>query len=478
MNLARIFAALIALAVVAVIVAMMALGSGLRSADSDVVVHAHGALGTVARRISAAYSAQIASLRSEISVPLAAATLDGYGRRVVIATIGDDEGVDGGLFLDVVGIVADAPQHVASARERAAIVALARTSERERSPESATVALPSGDIVALDALPLADRSGVAWARERIGSSTLHGARTTTTLIAAAAAGCLILVAFGAWLVWAIRRDAKRVLVAIEALEADPSARPSLPGGDFGAIGGALTAMSQRRAAAEEIAQRNERLAAIGRLAAGAAHEIRNPLNALRLQIDVLRRRLGIVIDEPAAKLRAEIDRLDTVVSGMLAVGSDGPVNPVRVDLRTVAQCAVDVLEPDARARARSIDFASPETVAVVYGDEGRLVQLVINILANAVDAAPPGSAIKIRLEDGPALTIVDSGGGIAESQLPHVFELFYTTKPAGTGLGLAIAHEIARAHGAQIDVASLPGQTTFRIVFPGARHAPRTRPHR
>jgi signal transduction histidine kinase len=82
------------------------------------------------------------------------------------------------------------------------------------------------------------------------------------------------------------------------------------------------------------------------------------------------------------------------------------------------------------------------------------------------------------LEDGPALTIVDSGGGIAESQLPHLFEPFYTTKPAGTGLGLAIAHEIARAHGAQIDVASLPGQTTFRILFQGAQHAPRTRPHR
>jgi signal transduction histidine kinase len=337
--------------------------------------------------------------------------------------------------------------------------------------------LPSGDIVALDAVPLADHSGVAWARERIGSSTLHGARTTTTLIAAAAACCLILVAFGAWLVWAIRRDAKRVLVAIEALEADPGARPRLPGGDFGAIGGALTAMSQRRAAAEVIAQRNERLAAIGRLAAGAAHEIRNPLNALRLQIDVLRRR-GAVLDEPSAKLRAEIDRLDAVVSGMLAVGSDGPVDAVRVDLRAVAQRAVDVLEPDARARARSIDFALPTTDTVVYGDEGRLVQLVINILANAVDAAPPGSAIKVGFGPGPELTIVDSGGGITESQLAHLFEPFYTTKPAGTGLGLAIAHEIARAHGAQIDVASLPGQTTFRIVFPGARHAPRTRPHR
>ena len=471
MNLARAFATLVALAVVAVIVAIVALGAGLRSADADVVGHAHGALGAVARRISAAYSAQIATLRSELAVPLEASTLDGYGRRVVIATIGDDEGVDGGLFFNAAGIVADAPQRVSGARERAAIAALAHAAERDRAPRSATVSLASGDTVALDAVPLADRSGVAWARQRIAASALHGARTTTALIATAAACCLILIAIGARIVWLIRQDARRVLAAISALEADPSARPRLPRGDFGAIGGAVTTMSQRRAAAEAVAQRNERLAAIGRLAAGAAHEIRNPLNSLRLQIDVLRRRLGPAFGEPSAKLRAEIERLDTVVSGMLAVGSDAPVQAARVDLRNVARRAVDVLEPDASARARAISFSCTTADTVIYGDEGRLVQLAINILANAVDAAPPRTTIGVRLEAGPTLAIEDVGTGIANGELAQLFEPFYTTKPAGTGLGLAIAHEIARAHGARIDVTSRPGQTTFLIDFQGAKRA-------
>lgn len=466
MNLARAFTAMVALAVIAVLFAVVALGTALRSADANVVGRAHGLLGVVARRISAAYSAQITTLRSDLAVPLSAATLDGYGRRVVIATIGDNEGVDGGLFLDAGGIVADAPQRVANARERTAIAALARSAERRHALRWTTVALPSGDLVAVDAVPLADRSGVAWARERISASVLHGAQALTTLIAAAAACCLALVGIGAWIVWTIRRDARRVLVAIGALEADPAAHPNIPRGDFGAIARAVTTMSERRAAAEALARRSERLAAIGRLAANAAHEIRNPLNSLRLQVDLLRRRLGNGLDEPAAKLRAEIERLDAVVNGMLAVGSDAPVAAERVDLRDVAQRAVDALEADAPARARSIHLRCTTTATIVDGDEGRLVQLTINILANAIDAAPPQSVIDVQLSAGPVLSIADSGSGIAERDTSQVFEPFYTTKPAGTGLGLAIAHEIARAHGAAIDVTSAPGRTEFRVTFP------------
>ncbi|MBC5800556.1 MAG: HAMP domain-containing histidine kinase [Candidatus Eremiobacteraeota bacterium] len=470
MNLARAFTAMVSLAVVAVLFAVVALGTTLRSADASVVGRAHGLLGIVARRISAAYSAQITTLRSDLAVPLPLATLDGYGRRVVSATIGDNEGVDGGLFLDAGGIVADAPQRVANARERTAIAALARSVERGGALRFATVALPGGDLVAIDAVPLTDRSGVAWARERISASVLHGAQALTALIAAAVACSLALVGIGAWIVWIIRRDAKRVLVAIGALEADPAAHPQLPRGDFGAIARAVTTMSERRAAAEALAQRSERLAAIGRLAANAAHEIRNPLNALRLQVDLLRRRLGNGLDEPAAKLRAEIERLDAVVNGMLAVGSDGPVAANRLDLRDVAERAIDALEADALVRARTIRFACTATDTIVYGDEGRLVQLAINILANAIDAAPPQSMIEVKVSPGPMLSIADTGGGIAERDTSQVFEPFYTTKPAGTGLGLAIAHEIAHAHGAAIAVHSAPGRTEFRIGFPGERH--------
>ena len=477
MNLARAFTAMVTLAIVACLFAIAALGQAFRSADADIIVHAHGSLSTVALRIASAYAAQIVPLQSDLAVPIATATLDGYGRRVVAATIGDDEGVDGGLYLTENGILADAPQRVASERERSAIAELARRTLAAKAPRAATVTLPTGDVVAIDAAPLSDRSGVAWARERVASSALHGAQTQRLLIAAAAACAVTLAAIGAWLVWTIRRDARRVLAAIERLENDPAARVDVPRGDFGAIARAVGTMAERRAHAESlaqqseaVAQRSERLAALGRLAANAAHEIRNPLNALRLQVALLQRQAGRTFEEPTRKIGAEIERLDAVVGGMLAVGADAPSHAQRVDLRDVVRRAVDVLEPGATLRQRSILVHVPHTATLVEGDDGRLVQLAINLLANAVDAAPARSDVDVTIGDGPIMTIRDAGPGIAPEALARIFEPFYTTKPTGTGLGLAIAHEIARAHGARIAVSSQPGRTEFAVDFTGVRH--------
>ena len=468
MNLTRAFSAMALLAVVVVIFAVLALGSALRQADADVVGNAHRALALAAHRIGNAYSGQIASLRRDLTVPLGRETLQGYGRRVVGATIGDNEGVDGGFFLTGLGIVGDGPQPVVGVQQRRAIADLAARVNATGTAQLADVAFPNGDEVALDAVPLADGDGIAWARERIAASSLLGRRSTVPLIASAIASCVALVAVAAWIVWSIRRDAHRVIEAIAAYEANPAARPPLPHGDFGTIARAVGLMAARRAAAESLAQRSERLAAIGRLAANAAHEIRNPLNALRLQTEVLGMRVGPALAAPAAKLRGEIERLDAVVSGMLAVGSDAPVAAVPVDLREIAERAVDVLHADARSRARDISFACTTAQTVVHGDAGKLMQLAINVIANALDAAPPGSTVDVHLAAGPLLCIRDRGAGIAGDDAMRVFEPFFTTKASGTGLGLAIAHEIARAHGARIEVRSVPGDTTFEIDFRGA----------
>ena len=450
--------------------AVYALGSALQLADADVVGSANSTLVLAARRISTAYASQISMLRSDLALPLSRQSLDGYGRRVVTATIGDNEGIDGGLFLTGLGILGDGPQPVSGARERAAVADLAREVAAGGAVRSATVTLANGDLVAIDAVPLSDGRGVAWTRERINASALRGRQAAVPLIGAAIAACIILVAIGAWIILAIRRDARAVLDAIVALEADPSAQPALPRGDFGAIARAVKSMAERRAAAEMLAQRSERLAAIGRLAANAAHEIRNPLNALRLQAEVLRRRSAPDLGDYVTKLRAEIERLDAVVSGMLEVGADRPVASTLVDLRDVTRRAIDVLEVDASQRDRTIQFDCTAERTTVRGDAGRLVQLAINILANAVDAAPSHSAVDVSISAGPVLRVVDRGSGISAKNLPQVFEPFFSMKKTGTGLGLAIAHEIARAHGARIDVTSVPGETAFAIDFKGSPH--------
>ena len=468
MNFARAFSVMAGLAIVALLFAVFAFGSALQSADADAVVNAHAGLTLAARRISGAYTTQISTLQSDLTAPLPPGTLDGYARRIVTATIGDNEGIDGGLFLSRQGIVGDGPQPVLNVSERQAIAALAAATLRSEAPRSTIVDLPSGDVVAIDAVALVDHRGVAWARERIPASALRGQRSTLPLIAVAAFGGCFLIAFCGWIVWKMRRDAQLVIDAIASLEADPRARPLFPGGDYGAIGRAVALMAERRAAAEALAQRSERLAAVGRLAANAAHEIRNPLNALHLQLDLLRRRMAPMLDEPATKLQAEISRLDAVVGGMLAIASD-PAAPVSaVDLRDVALRAIDVLEADALARDRRFAYACETHMATVQGDAGRLIQLAINVLANAVDAAPAHTEIGVHILPGPTLTVVDHGGGISAGDVSQVFEPFFTTKTRGTGLGLAIAQEIARAHGARIDVTSVPGETAFSIAFGSA----------
>ncbi len=477
MNLARAFSAMVALAIVACLFAIVALGQAIRSADADVVVRAHGSLATVALRIASVYSTQILPLQSDLSVAISAKTIDGYGRRVVAATIGDNEGVDGGLYLSASGLLADAPQRVGSRRERVAIADLARRTLAAKRPQFATIALPIGAVVAVDAAPLADGAGVAWARERISASALHGGQTQRLLIAAAAASTVGLALLGGWIVWTIRRDARRVLVAIAELEREPGAVVDIPSGDFGAIAAAVQTMAGHRAHAEAVAlqsertaQRSERLAAIGRLAANAAHEIRNPLNALRLQVALLRRRGGETFAASTAQIGGEIERLDAVVGGMLAAGTDGAIPERPVDLHVVCRRAITVLELDARARGRTIELISGTPETLVTGDEGRLMQLAINMLANAIDASPAGGNVTMTIDAGPVLRIRDGGGGIEAGALAHIFEPFFTTKPSGTGLGLAIAHEIARAHGARIDVATVPGSTEFRVDFRGQQH--------
>ncbi len=232
----------------------------------------------------------------------------------------------------------------------------------------------------------------------------------------------------------------------------------------------------------------DRLAAIGTMAAGVAHEINNPLAYLILNLDWIARKLPESARDPSS-MDALIELLHEAHQGAERVASivrelrtfsraDGETRR-RVDMAAVARSAIKIAGHEIRHRARvSISF---EKTGHVWANESRLEQVVLNLLLNAAHAMPEARAAsnEIRVQvrpDGDAVVVLevsDNGEGIPPEVLPKIFDPFFTTKPrgVGTGLGLSICHGIVMSLGGQITVHSVPSEgTTFRIALPKTDH--------
>jgi signal transduction histidine kinase len=221
--------------------------------------------------------------------------------------------------------------------------------------------------------------------------------------------------------------------------------------------------------------RSERLAAVGTLAAGLAHEVRNPLNSASLQLTLLERRLGRG-DEAASVLpiagiiKSEIDRLDRLVREFLAFAQPRPLEPRPVDVAELFSAVTGLITPEAESAKVSIAVDVAPGTPPVLGEAERLRQVLLNLTRNAVEAmADAGGRLRLRARLAGAeveLAVEDDGPGFGE-QLP-VFDAFFTTKSQGTGLGLSIVHRIVADHGGAIRVESRPGRTCFTLALPAA----------
>lgn len=235
---------------------------------------------------------------------------------------------------------------------------------------------------------------------------------------------------------------------------------------------------QRTRKLEADTQRGEQLAYLGTLASGLAHEIRNPLNAMNINLQLLEEELEQekVSEEMLTLLRGsrfEVLRLERLVKDFLAFAR--PKESVREDLSPdqLVEDLVKFLRPQFEETGVALDFTPQEGTPVVRVDSGQIRQALLNILRNAQDVSPRGTAVRVMVgptAEGEALIEVnDHGPGIAAADLERVFEVFYSTKPAGSGLGLPIAKRAVESHGGRIEVQSRSGQgTTFRIVLPPA----------
>jgi signal transduction histidine kinase len=220
--------------------------------------------------------------------------------------------------------------------------------------------------------------------------------------------------------------------------------------------------------------RSERLAAVGTMAAGLAHEVRNPLNSASLQLTVLERRLGRN-DDPANTLpiaqiiKGEIDRLDRLVREFLAFARPHPLETKPVDVTHLLAGVAGLIAPEAEAGNITIAVDADGTPPIL-GDSERLRQVLLNLTRNAIEAmAERGGRLRLAARAAGAevqIDVEDDGPGFGED-LP-VFDAFFTTKSQGTGLGLAIVHRIIADHGGTIRVESRPGRTCFTLVLPAA----------
>ncbi len=218
---------------------------------------------------------------------------------------------------------------------------------------------------------------------------------------------------------------------------------------------------------------HEAVAAVGEFAASLAHEVRNPLTSISADLQRTQRKMEAQPEEAQALVERaleEIDRLNQSVTDFLRIARSGRVSFAPVDLRMPVEAAIRAAQPQFQAKGVSFDHVSPSAPIWVRADVAALEQLVLNLLLNAADVLQPGRRAGLTVEVGDKaarVSVWDEGVGISPEDLERIFDPFFSTKDEGTGLGLSIARRIARAHGSELEVESVPGEgTTFRFALP------------
>lgn len=227
--------------------------------------------------------------------------------------------------------------------------------------------------------------------------------------------------------------------------------------------------------AEERATRAERLAVLGRLASGLAHEIRNPLGSISGSIQLLaaNRQLGPEDRQLCLIIQRETARLNDLVSDMMDLTRGRKPERSAVDVVRIAKDVVHLASSSGRAVSDVVvDYRGNDESDIVDADPAQLRQLIWNLIRNAVQASSPGGIVDVHVEANDrdvVLTVTDQGIGIDEDAKDKLFDPLYTTRSHGTGIGLAVVKRIADEHGFTIDVRSQKGQGASFVVTLGRR---------
>ena len=319
---------------------------------------------------------------------------------------------------------------------------------------------------------------------------MHSGTGSVLLAGLIVADLVIFIAFGRYLIHRLVTGPMDALVAAtQAVAEGELARRAAPGGtrEFDRLAASVNLMTERLLDTQGLLVRAEKLASVGQLAAGVAHEIGNPLSAIGNYVEVLRRR-GADPDLVAAVER-ETGRIDQIVRTLLAYATPREARPEVLDLAAVVDGVVALLGAQGALRPVTVACDAAPGLPRVRGDRSALEQVFVNLLLNAVGAAGPGGRVRVRatavrtgsagaarslsgLPDDAAAIVVsveDSGPGVAAALRGRIFDPFFTTKEPGegTGLGLAIVQRIVHDHGGRVDVdGSALGGAAFAVTLP------------
>jgi len=228
-------------------------------------------------------------------------------------------------------------------------------------------------------------------------------------------------------------------------------------------------------AVQSLVTYSQKLAALGRLTSGVAHEVKNPLNAMRIHLELLKTRLEgrqPEVRENLEVIAQEIQRLDRVVKGFLKFIRPQELRLGRVDVNALLQEVSHLMAPEATQAGARIALDPTPDLPPVAGDAELLQQACTNLVTNAIQAMPKGRTVTLASRRGPdgaiEVRVGDEGVGIPPEDLDRIFRLYYTTKPTGSGIGLSLVYRIMQMHDGRIDVESVVGRgTTMILTLPG-----------
>jgi signal transduction histidine kinase len=214
---------------------------------------------------------------------------------------------------------------------------------------------------------------------------------------------------------------------------------------------------------------------VGRLTAGVAHEMKNPLNAMTIHLELLKQKLaaGTSASQHVEIIEQEIRRLDERIQGFLKFVRPDEAKFGPVAVAPLVSSVLDAVQPEAHRAGVSIERGCGDAGLLVEGDGAQLRDVFLNLAQNAIQAMPKGGRLGISCAALPnrrvGVRVEDTGVGIAPENLTKIFELYYTTKERGTGVGLSMVYRTVQIHNGEIDVESTLGKgSTFIVVLPAA----------
>jgi signal transduction histidine kinase len=317
--------------------------------------------------------------------------------------------------------------------------------------------------------------GVAWADQRI-HPIFAQSRYFLYLTRYITLFALIISIFGALIIiHNLAGGVSKILNGLKIMEKDLHQRiPDLPG-EVGQIAQAVNKMAASLAEKEKLEEelrRSERLAALGRLVTGVAHELRNPIGVIKTTVQLMNGELNQVgnIDEYIRVINEQINRQNRVIQELLDFGRPSKHVVQSASINSLLEKVLTFTLPMLRQHNIKLEQKLDENLPFVEVDAERIKQVFVNLILNAIQAMPDGGTLTIstyRDHEWAYTDFTDTGQGISSEEISSIFDPFYTTKENGTGLGLSISNQIVRMHGGHINVESTQKQgTTFSVKLP------------